>query len=664
MNDAQKSLEIESLRELLVPTHLYYDAGTRSLKTRAFAEIITKILFLQPEKKARLTEISAEAARIVGVRNLIPQDVQGGLEFLKDKGVVIKQGKFWFLKSEESERIKIDLSNAERRIDHVLDKHFGTKIDRATLRAWFKNAATAFFGKFGEVWAKRLKREAAKLPDAEQIKNIITTSIGEYHLEKDQTHLIDGFNSFLRDHEDIAVEQQIWSFAQAMLSARLVTAATGPDPLSISEFKSSSLLLDTNVLFVAALEKSRLASAFSALAASIKHIEAAFYVTRETEDEYESVVARKRGEALRAIGNYSLDVIEDARDPFLKTALARGCVDKESFTRFFDSIQYAPDKIGDEKIVRLEDPEVAIAAEAGRKNTKKQTEIAAEWKAQRHYEKSKHSTIHDAALDSVLECLRGRGTKSWIISSDGPMQTLAARWAGAKPPAWIGIDTLVQILAISSGGPGHKPENFIPLFGTIIREDLHASDRVYTLEDLDALLDLDERAKELSTEDIQQFAAKMRRLRMAGKSKNDSELQLEIRRTFQRKKMTADDEMKRLEGRVEEMGGDLKKEAGYSAAVMTVLIDQIYCEEKRRRRWWLFAKGLAVLIIGAALTYFGIKTIMADNPNLGYFVLSLGVAECLIPLFVWILPEYRKIDSEAQKTAKEKATKAISEAKK
>ena len=648
----------ENLRDLLVPTHLYYDVGTKSLRTRAFGEIITKILFLTPEKKARFTTIAEESARIVGVPKLTIQDIQDGLEFLADKGVILKQGNFWFLKHEESEKIESDLKSAQGRIDYILNKHFGTKLDRQALQAWFKDIAISYFGRFGDVWAKRLKREPAVTPDADQIEDVISTTIKTHHLEENEVELRDGFKSFLRDYNDPNVEQQIWSFAQAMLSARLVTAGVGPDPLAISEFRDCRLLLDTNVLLTAALEKSRLAAAFSALANTIKQIGTSFAITRETINEYETVVARKRKEAIRAVESYPIAVLEEAKDPFLKTAIARGCIDAESFGRFFDSIRSVPDKIGEEEIHILDGAAIDKAAEAGRRDLKKQAQIEAEWKTQRHYDKPKHSAEHDAALDSVLDYLRKSGERLWIISADSPMQTLAARWAGSNPPTWIGVDTLIQILAVSSGGPGHKPDNFAPLFGTIIRDDLHTGDSIYSLEDLDALLDLDDRVKELTKEEIESFASKMRRLRMAGKPKGDSELQLEINRTFQRKKMTSDANATRLERQVGEMELNLKKETAGKALIIDALVSQIFRGERLKKIILWLLKIIVILAIGCVLFIVGFNSSKFDS-TLGYFLMGLGLTEFILPLFIWIIPAYRKIKTEAQSIAEEKAKKII-----
>lgn len=649
----------ESLRELLVATHLYYDIGNKSLRARAFGEIITKILFLSKEKKARFDEIMNSVSKIVGVPKLTPQDMQSGLEFLREKGAIIKQGKFWFLKNDESKRIEVDLNGAQQRIDYILNKHFGTKIEKEKLASWFKETSIKVFSQFSEVWAKRLKREPVKLPDPEKIQSIISESLKNYGLESSANNLINGFNAFLQDYNDVAVEQQVWSFAQAMLSAKLVTASVGPDPLSISEFQNSRLLLDTNILFIAALEKSRLAKAFSSLAASIQGIGTSFAVTKETKEEYEKVVMRKRVEVLRVVENYSLSVIEDAQDVFLKTALARGCVDKDGFARFFDSIKFVPDKIGTEQIEVLDSSEIENAIQKGRNDTKKQAIIGAEWKSQRHFEKAKYSLEHDAALDSVLELLRAKNIKSWIITADQPMQTLSAKWAGSEPPTWIGIDTLIQILAISAGGPSHNPEHFASLFGTIIRDNIHSSDLTFTLEDLDALLDLEERVKELENDEIEKFAAKMKRLRMSGKSKNDSELQLEIRRIFQRKKMSGDENTRRLERRVEETEESLKKEEGYGVTAEAALAGEIYKIERLKKFALWLLKLVVVFFLGVALLRFGVKFWNANKEAIGSLLVGIGIAEFLIPVFLWIKPGYKKIWVEARELAEQKAKKMV-----
>jgi len=231
-------LSVEETRDLLVPTHLYYDVGSQSLRTRAIGEILTKILFLKTNKKAKFSELSGEAAKIVGVPRLDDHDVRTGLEFLKSQGAVTKQTSGWTLSDEVVQRVERDLNNTRVRIDHILDKHFGSAFDRPTLTKWFKAASAVFFGEYGEIWAHRLKRQPCSLPSAEVLTNKLKRTLVEFHLEKESVALNEGFESFLRDYADPLVDQQIWSFAQSMLRVRSGTVAGGYTT-SIDTFRQS-----------------------------------------------------------------------------------------------------------------------------------------------------------------------------------------------------------------------------------------------------------------------------------------------------------------------------------------------------------------------------------------------------------------------------------------
>lgn len=628
----------DELRDLLVPTHIYYDVGTNSLKDRALGEIITKILYLQPDKKARFGDIQKFIIDILGIPSIPNQNVQSGLEFLKRKCVVVKQGKFWFLSKQTCERVANDLIQSEKRIEHILDKHFGTKIDRPKLTAWFKKTAANFYGKYGEILSKRLIRQDTHLPSEELINSLLTEPTTSLGLEEYQKILSNGFHSFLKDSIDPIINQQIWSFAQAMLSAKLVSASIGVDPISINEFRDSKLFLDTNVLFIASLEKSRLSKALLSLGAGVAQIGATFHVIHETKEEYKKVVVRKREEALRVVAELPLDVIEDARDMFIKTALGRGCVDVNSFSTFFENIKDIPDSIGGAK-VNLEDYEdTRKACTLGTKDEKRKNDISSEWKRVRGYSKATGSIIHDSCLDAVADSVKKKGEKVWIITLDSTMQNLAVKWAGENIPTWIGLDTLIQLLAISSGGPSHEPQNFVLLLNTVITNDVYANDKVFTLEDLDSLLDLEERIKELSKEDMENFASKMANLRMKGRPKGDSELQLEIRRTFQRKKMNSDEATKQFEKRASDAEIELSDETKKRSGTESVLLGKIIKEEKLKFYVFLILKILFLLVVGFFIVYLGWRMIIKDqNAGWGWLLISFGIVEILMSTIKWFV---------------------------
>lgn len=645
----------EEMRDLLVPTHIYYDVGTKSLKDRAFGEIITKTLFLLPDKKARFIEIKDLVSKFVGVPNLTNQDIQSGLEFLKNNHVVNKQGKYWFLSTDTTERVEKDLVNTKDRIKHILDKHFGTKIDRVLLEKWFKLSVAAFYGKFSEIFSKRLKRQSVSLPSEESLLSVIEKPTSDLNMEKHKDVLRPGFQSFIKDIDDPITNQQIWSFAQAMLSAKLVNASIGPDPISINEFRNAKLFLDTNVLFVAALEKSRLSSAFSSLASSINKIGSTLHATYATVEEYKKVVARKQQETLRAVEELPFDVIEDVRDPFVKTAISRGCVDKNGFKTFFDSIANMPASVATEKINIEDSSEIKKASEDGAKDKNRRDDIAEEWMKIHYYPKPLNSVIHDASLDGVADYLKAKGENIKVITADASMQNVSIKWSGSASPTWVGLDAFIQLLAVSGAGPSHRPENFAPLLNSVIINDICANDKIFTIEDLDALLDLEERVKELSKDEIENFASKVSKLRMSGRPKNDSELQLEIRRTFQRKKMNYDEITKNLENRARSAEQDLHAEQKKETVVEIYLTNRVTAWELAKLYLLYGFFAFLLILLGAGVAWIGYYSITKNHNGLGWFLIGIGIVEIIIATLKWIVPKFIKIP----KIAKDKADNII-----
>jgi hypothetical protein len=123
--------------------------------------------------------------------------------------------------------------------------------------------------------------------------------------------------------------------------------------------------------------------------------------------------------------------------------------------------------------------------------------------------------------------------------------------------------------------------------------------------------------------------------------------------------MTGTENTVKLEKAIGESRESLKKESEHGTATMTALVKQIYQIEKIKKIGWWTLKLFSILVVGVVLSYLGIKSISASDPNLGYFLLTLGVAEFLIPLFVWMIPAYKKIDGEAKLLAEKKAEEAV-----
>jgi len=283
------TISTEELRGLLVATHLHYDLGYKSLRQSALAEILAKILYMGGDHQARFSDLSQELAQILGASKINQDDINGAMGILAEKGIARKSGTYWVLNEKSIEEISANFIKTKERLSYILDKFFGTEIDREKLTSWFRLASSGLFATYGEVWFRSLyKKELIPTPDRNKTDKIFEEAAKKFGLESYCPSLKDGFYAFLADYQDPEIALQIWSFASTMLSARIITAGIGPDPISIKEFRGAKLFLDTNVLFVASLESSKFAKSISELTKALEKIDASLHIIHETKDEYEN----------------------------------------------------------------------------------------------------------------------------------------------------------------------------------------------------------------------------------------------------------------------------------------------------------------------------------------------------------------------------------------
>lgn len=664
---AQDSISTRELRELLVPTHLHYDLGTESLRVRAFAEILTKVLFSLEKHRASFSVLAKEVALIASVRNIREEDICSGLRFLEEKGIVIQgeANKQWILTKEGYDKVLADIDSTNRKTEAILDNYFGTKIERDILQKWFRHAAAHFFGVYSDLWARTLyKRDLTSAPSELSLEQTLKKSIRKYRLKTHSEDLIKGFRSFIDNYKDPLVNEQIWLFAQAMLSARLITASIGPDPITIKEFKDAKIYLDTNSLLLAAIDDGTLAKSLTQLTESLKEINSTLHILKHTKEEYERVTKHKRAEIIKAFDNLPLEIISGAKDDFTRAAIERGCTNKEDVEVFFDTIA-DPAELFDKQNTKLnleeEGPHVT-AAKMAALDTKRQLEIGAEWSKIHAVPKTRNSIMHDAALDGAVELLRKNGEKAWIITRDTSMQNLSNRWTGNENfPIWLSLDALVQILAITSTGPSHDPTNYALLFSSIIEHEIQPGEGAFQIEDLSELIDLEERVRELDKSEIELFANKIAKLRISGKSRNHNELQLEIRRTFNRKKIDYGAKVRSLQDELISKEEDLERTSRVHTKTYKVLVGSLEKTEFVKIISLLTLSSFAFLIIGSVLIYLGLRLSLEEYPILVPVLLSLGISEILIPTVKWLLPGFKRARKTSQQKAHKRAKILLSE---
>ena len=118
-------------------------------------------------------------------------------------------------------------------------------------------------------------------------------------------------------------------------------------------------------------------------------------------------MGHKKKITLRVIQEYSKKVISKTDDPFINTALQRGCVTTEDFERFFDQLLDIPKYLSKLLGIKQYDLlELDDAIKEGQKNKELMERINNAYKSKWHKEKGKNRLLHDAGLIAGAEFLR------------------------------------------------------------------------------------------------------------------------------------------------------------------------------------------------------------------------------------------------------------------
>jgi len=658
--------------EDLVAINLRYDASSGQLNVRALAQLVAKLLFAGGQAVSQSPEQLGKAAgKVLQVHRIAPSTIKTALGFLRDNGLARESSSRWLLTDFGHRTIQADVSRAVVRLEGVLARHFPDRLDRSALGEWFRNACVAFYGMYGTQWAAALGKQAPPKPVARgDVRTLLEEATRRAGWQSERQVLSEGFYAFLNSQHTEDAEHQ-WSLGQALLASRLVAANIGPDPITAADFRDSTLLLDTNALIVAALEAPRLAALGTALASlgvQLGYIE-------ETREEYGRVVDHKRTSVLALIDSIDLKVLRDSRDDFIGKAVERYCTSASDFAQFFDALLDPPTALPDGSAIRLlSDDAVRAFAQAGVADDKLKQGIATIWRALRNREKGGRAVEHDAALTAVAEGLRGTGQPCVVLTLDLTMQENALRRAGPQDlPAWVSIDALIQVLAVDGSGPGVDPAKFAPLMASIIRHQCEPSLNTYDAEDLGIILDVEQRCAALPEDEVRSIATMVARERLAGKRRDDPELQLKVRRAFQRGHV---DENVALQRRVEDSTLEIRRrdkriveEACKKQAVRTAFVAS-HSRELRR----VATRGLLLRLFGASIGAVVLGTLglllAREIVETGFGVDFISVAAlALTPAFGlvgWffkkVVPRWRLSHASAETKAEEESDAAEADA--
>lgn len=525
----------------LIAVNLKYSSSAKPLKTLAFAQLLLKAMY-KANKPISLSGHASNIARLIGVSKISIELVKDAMEDLREEGKVDYKQNKWFLTPEGAKITSESLDTFQKQLASLVLRHFPKSINKEVLITWFMEAATNFFGYFGDEWVRavcnKLKGQYLK---HQTIEDLLIKSLKKHNLISHRQELIDGFHSFLNsDHPDD--HSLLMSIGHSMFSSQLVAADIGADFLTIQEIINSKFILDTNFLIAVSIESPKVAKSLNSLGSALKRIKAKPVYLNASEEEYKRVLAGKKNQILNLVETYEVEVIFDAMDNFIQAAKKLHCRTKEDFERFFLSIRKIPKQIPNGPSINKEDdPEIEKKVIAAREDSELKSAILKFQKGMRPYwerPKSELALNHDSALLHVAEFIRSDEGNCWILSLDKTLHACDISKTGPHTmPLVITVDVLIQILALDNAGPELDASDFAPLLQSILLQRCTPPSDTYTFVDLLWLHNMNERVADFPTDEIKSFARFIAKNRLEGKNPKSRKFQLDVQRRYQEKKI-------------------------------------------------------------------------------------------------------------------------------
>jgi len=526
------------MKKILQTIYLRFDSSSKSLTKRALADLILNIIYSlsSPPNK---DEIVKELSGVLGT-TISNEKLNAAFELLLSENKITASNGIYLI--DPNKRIKIDTAYNEfiNRQNRIIDKFFNNvSSQRNSVLQWFEDVTIEFFKEYSLEWISDLCLTTSDAVKSKHqgIQAILDKVTNNYKnlVTKDRDWLKKQFFKFIQSN-DPDVSSILWDYGTSCFSSSLITASTSVDPIAIDEFKNSRCVLDTNILMYLDLEASRFKESFESMENIFINLNISpiyFFITRT---EFANSMEHKKNIIFRVIEKYSGEVISEIDDLFINTALQRRCVTKEDFERFFDQLMAIPKYFSELlEIEEYDSDELDNAIKEGQQNGELIDRINRVYKDKRHKDKGKNRLLHDAGLIAGAEFIR-RQEKCFILSRDISVKETALR----KPvrnemPIAIGLDTLINVLAIDNGGTDVDPTNYAPLFASIIKLALIPEHEVFKVEDLSRMLDMQSQIADLPSNKIIDIAKELHHNQIIGVP--EDEIALQLTRSFQAAKL-------------------------------------------------------------------------------------------------------------------------------
>jgi hypothetical protein len=524
------------LDKTLKTLHLRLDSTSKSLTKNAVAQLIIKVLF-SSENALSIIEIES------GLRNVLKTSIDenrilASLEkLLEEKDIKKEKGKFLLIRANRKELSK-RYNESNDRLNRIVKKYFTPfNSEESDVIEWFSDSTIEFFKSYSTEWISDLcykKSDKVKTKKEDIFKHIERRTNNNKQIEKDDYNtLVKKFIDCITNKKDVDLDAHLWEYGTSAFAANLLQSSIGADPISISAFRDSKCIFDTNVLMNIGLEASEYHYAFKKLDKIFTELNINPGYLHITEEEYINTIANINKEILKNVIKFPFSVIKETDDEFIQSAIKRGCHLPEDFQSFCEQISTPPKLIDENQEILIfnDDSDLDKEIITAQQDEKKKSNLNDIFKNATGRDKRERPLLHDIGLIAGVEFYRKKD-KAFILSQEISIN----KYAHSKPPKEnlplaIKLETLINMLAIDNGGTDVNPNDFSNLFADMIRFNLQPQKDTFEIADLSRLLDTELQIEQLPPNEVINIANNLHQ--NISKGLSDDEVSLELNRQFQ-----------------------------------------------------------------------------------------------------------------------------------
>lgn len=516
------------MKRQLHTLYIKHDSQFKTLSKIALSQLILKIVYLKGGG-IQLNQIETELSTVLS-SPVSRKDVEEAIRVLVKSSKLNAKANRHFIHNDYKDDLSKEIEGNKNLFTKILDKYFAKAVsEKQDIEDWFNDTAICFFEKYSFEWFQQVaykgKNGSNKVSNIHEIlDNVLlnNTSIKN----EDREWLKIQFVKFI-DSEDADDNLLFWYYGISMFSSRLITARNYADGITIEMFKDSKFILDTNILMILDLEEHELSDSLESLETIFEQLNISPVYLHTTRDEYLGAMDWKRTEAINVFDNFRLNVLKSSDCPFIQTALKRGCKNSDDIKTMFDSLMDLPSVFNDSLPIKMHDyTELSDAVEYGRNDSVLKTKINETYRKRTGKDKKEKALLHDAGLISGANFIR-KTEKCWVITNDSILKRYAIdNYVRDEHEIAVGLDVIIGLMAVNSGGTNMDASNFAPLFKNLIKYSLIPESNAFQIKDLAFILRTNIKVHELPNERVIEIANEVKRLRISGEEEEDIALYL------------------------------------------------------------------------------------------------------------------------------------------